>query len=120
MRARGLERLRVLGAPVLALSGIAIGGLLAELTERAGPVGCCDDAKARHLQGGSDQQSGTGIVVHDQHRGGAVGLIVECVHRFLLSLRVTITRHWVTVRAPGRRKNPDIRGEFSPRSARPG
>jgi heavy metal translocating P-type ATPase len=29
MRARGLERLRVLGAPVLALSGIAIGGLLA-------------------------------------------------------------------------------------------
>ncbi|HEX4837072.1 MAG TPA: heavy metal translocating P-type ATPase [Solirubrobacteraceae bacterium] len=31
MRARGLERLRVLGAPVLALSGIAIGGLLALL-----------------------------------------------------------------------------------------
>lgn len=35
MRARGLERLRVLGAPVLALSGIAIGGLLALLVGSA-------------------------------------------------------------------------------------
>ncbi len=35
MRARGLERLRVLGAPVLALSGITIGGLLALLVGSA-------------------------------------------------------------------------------------
>ena len=45
-------------------------GSLAKLAQRGLAVGGGDDAKARHLQRGSDQQPGAGIVVDDQYVAG--------------------------------------------------
>jgi hypothetical protein len=49
--------------------------MLAESSQRGRAIGRGDDAKARHFQGGADQQSRAGVVIHHQHRGWNDGLI---------------------------------------------